>query len=72
MSNTSSAVKRRYNQKAYKQYVAQLKPDLFERIIAYQEANGLSKPQFLLRAIDALAPQATESESDPDADTGNN
>lgn len=62
MSNTSSAVKRRYNQKAYRQYVPQLKPELLDRIMAYQEANGLSKPQFLLRAIDALAPLPENAE----------
>lgn len=65
MGNTSSAVKRRYNQKAYRQYVAQLKPELFERIMAYQAENGLSKPQFLQQAIDALAPlQTTEAEGE--------
>lgn len=62
MGATSSAVKRRYNQKAYRQYLAQIKPELFERIMAYQEENGLSKPQFLLRAIDALAPLADSTE----------
>lgn len=66
MGATSSAVKRRYNQKAYRQFTAQIKPELFERIAAYQEAHGLSRPQFLLQAIDALAPlpEATQSEGE--------
>ena len=50
----SSAVKNRYNQKAYKRWGGALKPDLFAEIEEYREAAGLSRPQFLERAMEAL------------------
>lgn len=53
-THTSSAVKNRYNAKAYKKFQAYAKPDLYERIEAYTAREGISKPEFLQRAIEAL------------------
>ena len=53
-THTSSAVKRRYNTKAYKSLTVQIKPELDARIRAYREKEGLSMAQFLQRAIDML------------------
>lgn len=53
-TKTSSAVKNRYNKKAYKRWGGALKPDLFTEIEEYREAAGLSRPQFLERAMEAL------------------
>lgn len=53
-THTSSAVKNRYNAKAYRQFAAKIKPALAQRIDAYTEQEGISKPEFLLMAIDAL------------------
>ena len=51
---TSSAVKARYNKKAYRQMAVRIKPDLADRIEAYTEREGISKPEFLSRAIELL------------------
>lgn len=51
---TSAAVKARYNKKAYRQFSARIKPDLSSRIDAYTEREGISKPEFLARALNAL------------------
>lgn len=59
MGKTSSQVKARYNKKAYKQFNVQIKPDLFNSIDAYCKENGLSRSQFLQRAIDALTKAQT-------------
>lgn len=53
-THTSSAVKRRYNQKAYKSITVQIKPDLAQRIQAYKEQEGISMAQLLSRAMDML------------------
>lgn len=53
-THTSSAVKRRYNQKAYKSITVQIKPELAERIQAYKERQGISMAQLLTVAMDAL------------------
>ena len=53
-THTSSAVKRRYNQKAYKSITVQIKPELAERIQAYKERENISMPELLARAMDAL------------------
>jgi len=53
-THTSSAVKRRYNQKAYKSITVQVKPELAERIQAYKEREGISMSELLARAMDAL------------------
>lgn len=51
---TSSAVKRRYNQKAYRSITVQVKPELAERIQAYKEHEGISMSELLSRAMAAL------------------
>ncbi len=56
-THTSSAVKRRYNQKAYKSITVQVKPDLAGRIQAYKEREGISMAELLTRAMDALSPE---------------
>ena len=53
-THTSSAVKRRYNQKTYKSITIQVKPELAERIQAYKEQEGISMPELLTRAMDVL------------------
>ena len=53
-THTSTAVKRRYNQKAYKAITAQVKPELAERIQAYKEKESISMSELLARALDAL------------------
>lgn len=57
-THTSSAVKRRYNQKAYKSITVQIKPELAERIQIYKEHQGISMSELLSCAIDALEAQA--------------
>lgn len=53
-THTSSTVKRRYNQKAYKSITVQIKPELAARVQAYKEQEGISMPELLTRAMDAL------------------
>lgn len=53
-TKTSSAVKNRYNAKAYRKFQAAVKPDLSQRIEDYTTKEGISKPEFLERAINAL------------------
>ena len=53
-TKTSSAVKNRYNAKAYRKFQAAIKPDLSQRIEDYTAQEGISKPEFLVRAINAL------------------
>lgn len=53
-TRTSSTVKNRYNKKTYRQFATQIKPDLSSRIDAYTKSQGISKPQFLRQAIEAL------------------
>ncbi len=56
-THTSSAVKRRYNKKAYRQIATQVKPELAERIQRYKEQQGISMSELLSRAMDALEGQ---------------
>lgn len=53
-TKTSSAVKNRYNAKAYRKFQAAIKPELSQRIEDYTTKEGISKPEFLERAINAL------------------
>ena len=53
-THTSSAVKNRYNAKAYRKFQAAIKPELSLRIEGYTAREGISKPEFLERAIDIL------------------
>lgn len=61
-TTTSSAVKYRYNSKNYKQFNVQIKPDLFNRINEYCDKEGITRPQFLARAIDLLFESKFESD----------
>lgn len=53
-THTSTAVKNRYNAKTYRKFQAAIKPDLSQRIEDYTAKEGISKPEFLQRAIEAL------------------
>lgn len=53
-THTSTAVKRRYNQKAYRSITVQVKPELAEQIQAYKEREGISMSELLTRAMAAL------------------
>ena len=53
-TTTSTAVKRRYNEKHYKKFQADIKIDLFERINSYTEKEKISKSEFLERSINLL------------------
>lgn len=63
MSKTSSAAKYKYNQKTYKAFNVQIKPDIFNRIDKYCKTQNFSRAQFLLRAIDTLAPESKPESS---------
>ena len=54
MGKTSYEVKYRWEKKNYKQFQCRLKPPLWEEIQAYIDAEGISKAQFLERAIQKL------------------
>lgn len=56
-TKTSTAVKRRYNAKHYKKFQADIKNELYDRITAYVAAEGISKAEFLQKAIDLMRPQ---------------
>ena len=47
MGKTSSAVKRRYNAKAYKQWNVQLKPELYDTLEADRAALDMSRAEYL-------------------------
>lgn len=53
-THTSSTVKRRYNQKAYKSITVQIKPELAQRIRLYKERESISMSELLSRAMDKL------------------
>ena len=53
-THTSSAVKNRYNAKKYKNFRAAIKPELYDRIDEYLKQEGISRPEFLLRAIEKM------------------
>ena len=53
-TRTSTAVKRRYNDKHYKKFQADIKNETFELITEYIEKNQISKAKFLEIAIKEL------------------
>ena len=53
-THTSSAVKNRYNAKNYKNFRAAIKPELYDRSDEYINQEGISRPEFLLRAIENM------------------
>lgn len=54
MGQTSSAVKYKYNQKTYKAFNVQIKPELFEEIDNYCKEHNMSRSQFLQLAINTV------------------
>ena len=56
-THTSTAVKLKYLNKHYVQYNVRIKPELDEQIKGYLTREGISKSEFLARAIDALTPK---------------
>ena len=54
MGTTSTASKNKYNKKAYENFNVRLKPELFKIIDNYCKENGLSRSQFLEKAIEVL------------------
>lgn len=61
---TSTAVKNKYNKKAYENFNVRLKPELYNRIDTYCKENNISRSQFLLQAIDLLSPEEEQTEED--------
>lgn len=51
MSNTSSAVKRKYNNKVYKQIKVELKKEIVEQWEIAIKNDGISKAEFIRNAI---------------------
>ncbi len=51
MSNTSSAVKRKYNNKVYKQIKVELKKEIVEQWEIAIKSDGISKAEFIRNAI---------------------
>lgn len=44
---TSTAVKRRYNEKTYSRWFVALRNEVFEKVEALREQEGLSRAEFL-------------------------
>ena len=59
-TRTSTAVKRRYNEKHYKRFYADVKIELYDRLQAYRTHECISRTQFLQKAINTI--QHKESE----------
>lgn len=57
MGTTSTQVKARWNAKHYKQFAAQIKPELFERLEKARAQAGMSRSEFLVWAIDTWEKQ---------------
>lgn len=53
-THTSTAVKRRYNNAHYVSMTVQIKPELDAALRAYLEREGISRAEFLQRALTAL------------------
>lgn len=53
-TKTSTAVKRRYNEKHYKKFQADIKTELHQQITDYTTKENISKSEFLARAIKEL------------------
>lgn len=53
-TRTSTAVKRRYNEKHYKRFAADVKIELYARLEAYRKDEGISRAEFLQDAIDMM------------------
>lgn len=53
-TRTSTAVKRRYNEKHYKRFSADVKIELYDRLEAYRKDESISRAEFLQDAIDMM------------------
>ena len=60
MGKTSSAVKRRYNEKVYSRFVCDLKKDDFERIENLRQIGEMSRSEFLLMLVDKYCEETRE------------
>ena len=54
-THTSTAVKRRYNEKHYKKFQTEIKIELYDKITEYTEKENISKSEFLSRAMEELS-----------------
>lgn len=52
MGKTSSEVKRRYNNKTYKQFNAQIRNEEFDKIEAERASLGMSRAEFIRFLLD--------------------
>ena len=53
-SKTSTTSKQLWNEKHYKQFNCQIKPELFDRITEYTKREDISRREFLERALNRL------------------
>ena len=60
MGKTSSAVKRRYNEKVYSRFVCDLKKEDFERIETLRQLRDMSRAEFLLMLVDKYCEETRE------------
>ena len=54
MSKTSSAVKRKYNEKVYSVWRCDIKKEMFAEIEAIREAEGMSRAEFLKKLVNEV------------------
>ena len=60
MRYTSTAIKNKYNKKAYKQFNVKIKPELYKKIDNFCKEKELSRSQLLQLAIDKLEEDETK------------
>jgi hypothetical protein len=53
-TKTSTAVKRKYNDKTYKRFFADIRIEEYDEIDAFIQSKGWSKPEFVKAAYAAL------------------
>lgn len=53
-THTSTAVKRRYNDKTYTRFVADLRNELYAEVDQYIKARGISRAKFIQIAFESL------------------
>lgn len=53
-TTTSTAVKRRYNDKTYTQFRAPLRNEVYKEIDAYIQSKGWSKADFIKKAYETM------------------
>ena len=57
-TTTSTAVKRRYNEKTYKRFFADIRIEDYDEIDAYVRSKGWSKAEFIKTAYELLKGEA--------------